>query len=129
MLRSSNVVAEEMAGALGRTRFMAEMNAKAKALNMYATHFDDASGLSEKNASTAWDLFHMARYLHEKKAFLLAISRAEEKTIVGARGRKWAMDNQNKFAPDPMFVGGRLPEHAYPAESYASSEKAAEIGS
>jgi hypothetical protein len=107
-MRSSNVVAEEMANTLGRKRFMNEMNTKAKALGMYATYFDDASGLSEKNASTAWDLYYLARYLHEKKAFLLTISQIQEKTITGANGRKWPLTNQNKFADDPMFVGGKL---------------------
>lgn len=108
MLRSNNLVAESMAENLGRKRFMNEMNAKAKALGMHSTNFEDASGLSPQNTASAWDLFYLARYLFEKKQFLLKISQTEEKTIEGADGRKWSMSNQNRFAKDDSFVGGKL---------------------
>mgnify|MGYP006052378831 CR=1 FL=1 len=107
-LRSNNVVAETIAAELGRKRFLSEMNAKAKALEMYNTNFADASGLSEDSSSTAWDLFYLSRYLFEKKQFLLGISRTEQKTITGENGRRWEMESNNQFVDDPLFVGGKL---------------------
>lgn len=107
-LRSSNVTAEAIASELGRKRFLNEMNAKAKALEMYATSFDDASGLSERSMSTAWDLYHLLRYVYEKKKFVLEISRTQQMTITGENGRKWTVQNHNRYSSDPMFVGGKL---------------------
>jgi len=43
----------------GRTAFIAQMNAKAQALGMGATHFGDAAGLSNQSVSTARDLHRL----------------------------------------------------------------------
>lgn len=63
MLRLSLMSSENRAAASlghnypgGYARFMAAMNAKAKALGMRNTHFVEPTGLSEKNVSTARDL-------------------------------------------------------------------------
>jgi serine-type D-Ala-D-Ala endopeptidase (penicillin-binding protein 7) len=40
----------------GMTAFVAKMNAKARALGMKNTHYEDSSGLSHKNVSTAADM-------------------------------------------------------------------------
>lgn len=43
----------------GRPAFLAQMNAKAKALGMNSTHFADAAGLSIRSVSTARDLHRL----------------------------------------------------------------------
>ncbi|MEO6696900.1 MAG: serine hydrolase [Gammaproteobacteria bacterium] len=46
---------------LGYDAFIAAMNAKAKSLGMMDTHFEDATGLSDGNVSTAQDLVKMVQ--------------------------------------------------------------------
>jgi D-alanyl-D-alanine endopeptidase (penicillin-binding protein 7) len=45
----------------GQLAFVAAMNEKARALGMNNTHYDDATGLSPKNVSTATDLAKLVR--------------------------------------------------------------------
>lgn len=45
----------------GQVAFVAAMNEKARALGMNNTHYDDATGLSPKNVSTANDLARLVR--------------------------------------------------------------------
>ncbi len=45
----------------GRAAFVAQMNRKAAALRMSHTHFDDTTGLSSRNLSSAGDLVKMAQ--------------------------------------------------------------------
>ena len=108
MLRSDNSVANALAAYFGDDNFISWMNQKAKALQMNSTKFEDPSGLSYNNVSTAGDLFRMARYLYDKKEFILAISKEKEKSIESVTGREWEMTNQNRYAGDAMFVGGKL---------------------
>lgn len=58
LVKSDNAAAETLAQDYpgGRDAFLAEMNARAKMLGMWQTHYDDASGLSRLNVSTARDL-------------------------------------------------------------------------
>lgn len=58
LVKSDNQAAEALAKSLpgGRSNFIAEMNIKAIALGMTNTHYDDPSGLSASNTSTARDL-------------------------------------------------------------------------
>lgn len=46
--------------------FVDLMNTEAEALGMSSTHFDDSSGLSEKNRTTAADYAHFCRHYIEK---------------------------------------------------------------
>ena len=45
----------------GQLAFVAAMNEKARTLGMSSTHYDDATGLSPKNVSTANDLARLVR--------------------------------------------------------------------
>ena len=58
LVRSDNAAAETLAEHYpgGRREFIAAMNSRAKLLGMKETEFDDASGLSAKNVSTAIDV-------------------------------------------------------------------------
>jgi D-alanyl-D-alanine carboxypeptidase len=61
LVKSDNAAAETLAvdHPQGRAGFMAAMNAKAQKLGMRHTRFDDPSGLSRKNISTARDIQRM----------------------------------------------------------------------
>ncbi len=58
LVRSDNHVAEIFAKTYpgGRAKFLEAMNLKALRIGLYRTYFDDASGLSAKNVSTAEEL-------------------------------------------------------------------------
>lgn len=58
LVKSDNAAAETLAQDYpgGRLEFLIEMNELARRMGMKNTHFDDASGLSVKNVSTAEDI-------------------------------------------------------------------------
>ena len=60
--RASHALARHYPG--GLSAFVAEMNFKAKALGMGDTHFEDPTGLSSSNVSTARDLAKMVEAAH-----------------------------------------------------------------
>lgn len=74
LLESSNEAAQALSYFLGPQRFVELMNKKAKALGMGKTIFADSSGISPVSASTAEDLFILAKYLYFNRHFILDIS-------------------------------------------------------
>jgi D-alanyl-D-alanine carboxypeptidase len=63
LLDSSNDAATAMAEHSTYKTFIELMNQKARILGMSATYFDDPSGLSDNNVSSAHDLLRLARYI------------------------------------------------------------------
>ena len=74
LLESSNDAAEALAENSGRDLFIQKMNEKAKTLELSNTSFEDPSGLSENNKSTAFDLFKFSKYLKKYTPDLLQLS-------------------------------------------------------
>jgi D-alanyl-D-alanine endopeptidase (penicillin-binding protein 7) len=83
------------------------MNQKVKGIGMKDTQFEDPAGLSDKNISTADDLFVLGRYLYERQAYLLAITRQKGKTLVSSKFGPRELRNFNVFSSDPSFIGGK----------------------
>jgi len=108
LLRSDNAVAERIAQKRGSRAFIGAMNRYVDELGMPTTSFADASGLSPYNVSSAFDLTSFARHLYLDKRYVLDISREGSMSITSTGGTTWAMQNQNKLAGDPHFVGGKL---------------------
>lgn len=108
LLRSDNAVAEAIAQKRGTRTFIGEMNRYVDELGMPTTSFADASGLSPQNISSAFDLTSFARHLYLDKRYVLDISREGSMSITSTGGTTWTMQNQNKLAGDPHFVGGKL---------------------
>ena len=63
LVRSDNSAAETLAGDYpgGRQEFIQEMNDRARRMGMVNTHFEDASGLSANNVSSAQDIVLLVR--------------------------------------------------------------------
>lgn len=61
LIRSDNAAAETLAADYpgGREKFIRDMNLRAETMGMYDTHFDDPSGLSSGNVSTASNVTQM----------------------------------------------------------------------
>ena len=102
LLPSSNVAAEIIAGHAGRDTFISEMNAEAQTLGMTNTHYDDPSGLSSNNVSSAHDLFTLAQYLFKNKSFLWNITLVP---TYNAQGHYWK--NVSQFLNTPDYIGGK----------------------
>lgn len=108
LLRSDNAVADTIAAHTGSRVFVARMNNYVRALGMRSTSFADASGLSPRDISSAYDLTSFARHLYLDRRYILDLSKESSMTITSTAGSAWTMENQNKLASDPYFVGGKL---------------------
>lgn len=106
LMESSNDAAEALARSYGRTAFITQMNKKAAALGMTTSTFDDPSGISANNQASAYDLFSLARYLYEKKQFLLSITRTATRKLT-TDATTHALRNFNVFSGDSAFLGGK----------------------
>lgn len=102
LLVSSNDASEVLAEHSGREQFLSWMNKNAKDIGMDNTNFNDPSGLSAKNYSTAKDLFALANYLFTKHKTVFNITTLER---YSAGGRTWG--NANRFSDSKDYLGGK----------------------
>lgn len=102
LLESSNDVAELIAEQFGDEVFAKLMNDKVTALGMSDTSYEEASGLSAKNVSTAHDLFTLAQYIYNDAPHILDITRIREFSLMN---HTW--NNYNFFLKDKTFIGGK----------------------
>lgn len=102
LLVSSNNAAEVLAEHKGRPDFIKEMNDFAKKIGMEKTSFDDPSGLSSRNTSTAKDLFKLSTHLENNHRTVFDISMLREYTAIGKIWR-----NINTFSQNDNFIGGK----------------------
>lgn len=102
LLVSSNNAAEALAEHDGRANFMEKMNEFSKKIGMNKTHFDDPSGLSAKNTSTAKDLFKMSTYIENNHRTVFDISMIRQYTAIG---KVWR--NINTVSNHSSFIGGK----------------------
>jgi len=108
LLPSSNVAAEALAQSYGRPQFLALMNRKAAEWNMTNTFYDDPSGLSAANQSTASDLLTLAQHVYADYPQILAITRVPHVTVTNlATGQKAAVNSIDNFSGRTDFVGGK----------------------
>jgi D-alanyl-D-alanine endopeptidase (penicillin-binding protein 7) len=98
------------AAALGRTypggqsAFVAAMNAKAAELGMSDTRFNDPTGLSPHNVSSARDLAKLVRTAHEYP--LIREFSTTERTTVKVQGRPIAFRNTNGLVRNSQWEIG-----------------------
>lgn len=102
LLSSSNDAAEALAEAVGREKFLAEMNRRAKSLGLADTFFADPSGLSPANTATAKDLAKLASYLYRSRPELLALTREKQ-----YRSGRHTWTNLNNISLMKNYVGGK----------------------
>jgi D-alanyl-D-alanine endopeptidase (penicillin-binding protein 7) len=108
LMPSNNVAAEAFADYYGYDKFMAAMNARAAAWGMTDTHFDDPSGLSSANESSAHDLAILATHVYQNYPQILAISNTPTYTLTNiADGGTRQIASINEFAGTPGFLGGK----------------------
>jgi len=108
LTESSNDTAEALTYFLGYQGTIKKMNEKAQAILMKDTFFEDPSGLSSKNVSTARDLFYLGRYLFNNRPPILEITKGNEvRSFGGINFDIEGLRNKNIFIYDETFVGGK----------------------
>lgn len=88
--------------------FLRRINAKANVLGMGRTSFEDASGLSGNNVTSANDLFALLRYINERHPDLLALSR--EPSVIRQsvnKKKQHVWTNVNWPRGDARYLGGK----------------------
>ena len=100
--RAANALARHYPG--GMPAFVAAMNIKAQALGMKDTHFEDPTGLTSNNVSTARDLAKMVVAAH-RYPLIREFSTTSEATVdVG--GRELAYRNTNPLVKSAVWDVG-----------------------
>ena len=107
LLESSNATADKIAASFGHDTFMQWMNDFAKNLGMTHTHYEDPSGVSPKNISSADDLLRLARHIYSQKSELLSITLLPTKD-------KWINNNLFVIRHTDYYIGGKS---GYPPEA------------
>jgi len=84
LIKSDNAAAETLAADYegGRSKFIQDMNTRAELMGMYGTHFDDPSGLSNGNVSTASDVTTMVATAAQYYPTIRNISTMKETNIL-----------------------------------------------
>lgn len=103
LLVSSNDASEAIAEHFDRDNFMKQMNARAVEFGMRDTHFEDPSGLSSSNISTADDLFILLKQIDKRYSDILETS---QKKSYKADGHSWQTKNK-LLSFEPYFDGGK----------------------
>lgn len=107
-LSSSNVAGEALARSFGREQFLAGMNKLATEWGAASTHFDDPTGLSPANQSTARDILKISQAIYAEYPELFKITRTPKFTITErVSGKRQLLASINLFAGKPDFVGGK----------------------
>lgn len=109
LMESSNDAAKAITEIIhGEKQFVSLMNYKAYSLGMRDTKFSDSSGINPENISTAEDLYFLAKYLLNKRSFLLKISKTSSKEIISRGGKtRHIFNNFNHFSGNKDFLGGK----------------------
>jgi D-alanyl-D-alanine carboxypeptidase len=102
LLESSNDAAEIIAEQLNRKNFMLRMNEKVLELGMIHSRFEDPSGLSPNNISTARDLFALVQHIYKEKSYLLDISRISQ-----YKTSRHVWFTHNQFLREDGYIGGK----------------------
>lgn len=88
--------------------FMERLNRRARDLGMQRTWFEDASGLSGNNVTSAADLVALLRYLSDRHPDVLALSRKPsviQQSVNKKKQHVWS--NINWPAGDARYLGGK----------------------
>ncbi len=102
LLVSSNDAAEAYAQHYGRTKFIMAMNDFAQSIGAYRTYFNDASGLSPDNVSTANDMATIIDWIEKNDPGIIQTTMLKTKTV-----GKHTWYNPTHFLNWSYYVGGK----------------------
>jgi len=102
LMVSSNDAAEAYAIHYGRPKFIQAMNDFAQSIGAYRTYFDDASGLSPNNVSTANDLALILNWIRTNDPAIIQLTLVKSKIV---RAHTWV--NPTHFLSWSYYLGGK----------------------
>lgn len=102
LLTSSNDASEAIAEVIGRNYFINLMNQRAETIGLNNTTFNDPSGLSPKNISTAEDLFRLTQYIYKSKSYIFDVTRMQ---TYDHENHIWY--NNSRFIKDDRYRGSK----------------------
>jgi D-alanyl-D-alanine endopeptidase (penicillin-binding protein 7) len=111
LVGSANNAATAMAriSGLGQSKYVAAMNAKAKAIGCHDTTFADPSGMDVRNMTTAQDMLKIAEAAFAKPEIRSAVSTSVYNFMIRNQGIKKTIRNTNVLLTDPnngLYVTG-----------------------
>lgn len=121
LMVSSNDTAEAFAQTYGRKKFIKAMNDFTQEIGAYRTYFDDPSGLSARNISSANDLAIIIDWIRKNDPKIIEITNLKSKTV---RSHTWI--NPTHFLSQSSYLGGK---NGYIPESDLTSVSLFELGS
>lgn len=107
LLSSSNKAGVAIASVLGKEEFVSKMNEEAENLNMIQTRFQEPTGLSMVNQSTAHDLEKLLKkILLDFPEILILSQRPKEEVIIknGEEIERREIRNINQISQKPYFL-------------------------
>ncbi|MEK7181492.1 MAG: serine hydrolase [Patescibacteria group bacterium] len=105
---SSNEAAEAIASTYGRDGFIKAMNDQAKDWGFDDTNFNDPTGISVSDQSTASDLYKLTREIYNEFPNLFKITRLTKLSVKEVESQKMVrFTNINTFAGRADFLGGK----------------------
>ncbi len=102
LMVSSNDAAEAFAQSYGRENFIDLMNEFAQSIGAYRTYFDDPSGLSPENISSARDIGIIIDWIRLHDPDIIQITSEKARTV---RGHTWI--NPTHFLNWSNYIGGK----------------------
>ena len=102
LIESSNDAAEALAEHYGRDEFINKMNTTAQTIGMTKTFFEDPTGLSANNTSTAHDLAALVTYIKKHQSEILSITKEKTYTY-----DIYTWQSYNQFLDDTGYLGGK----------------------
>lgn len=115
MLVSSNNAANVLAEEYGYDRFITQMNKTAADMGLTKTSFEDPSGLSKNNVSTASELFTILKKVHDEYPELIDITTTNSYSV-----NRHVWNNINKLKTKFEFRGGKTGYTSAARETSAS---------
>lgn len=120
LMVSSNDAAEAFAAHYGRAKFLAAMNDFCQGIGAYRTYFDDPSGLSPKNVSTADDLALILEWIRKNDPSIIETTALKTMTV---RSHTWV--NPTHFLSWSYYIGGK---NGYIPEANRTTASLFELG-
>ncbi len=105
---SSQEAVHVLARALGTSRTIDLITAKAKAIGMEKTRFTKTTIAEGQSNTTVSDLYQLLRYMYFNRKFLLTISADTAETRIYGAPAFSGIENHNLFKGDAQFVGGSV---------------------
>ncbi len=107
LIESSNDAAAVLAEEIGKQKFRRLMNSKAKTWGLGNTHFEEPTGLSADNVSTAREMSVLTRKVTETYPLIRQITSRGSHAFISVSGRYHQVSTTNQVLNNPFVHAGK----------------------